>query len=88
MLSACCRRYYCYVKRQMEANVAEGAADARLPMAPPRLMAVIRDVMPEDGITCLDNGLYKVRALPSLPGQRPVHGERLSFCAWTTAFTK
>ena len=47
----------------MEANFAQGASDASLPMSPPRLISVIRAAMPEDGITCLDNGLYKVRAL-------------------------
>ena len=35
-------------------------------MAPPRLVALIRHAMPEDGIVCLDNGLYKARS-PSTP---------------------
>ena len=56
-----CARFYCYVKRQMEGSFTEGAADASLPMSPSRLISVVRDIMPEDGITCLDNGLYKVR---------------------------
>ena len=56
-----CARYYCYVKQQMEGSFREGAADASLPMSPPRLISVVRDIMPEDGITCLDNGLYKAR---------------------------
>ncbi len=29
-------------------------------MTPPRLVALIRHAMPEDGVVCLDNGLYKV----------------------------
>ena len=62
LYGARCARYYCYVKRQMEGSFAEGAADASLPMSPPRLISVVREIMPEDGITCLDNGLYKARA--------------------------
>ena len=50
------------MKQQMEDSFTEGAADASLPMSPPRLISVVREIMPEDGITCLDNGLYKVRA--------------------------
>lgn len=30
------------------------------PIAPPRLVADLRRAIPEDGILCLDNGLYKV----------------------------
>ena len=36
------------------------AADARFPIFPPHLVAQVRECMPEDGIICLDNGVYKI----------------------------
>ncbi len=46
----------------MALHMTQGTDDCALPMAPPRLVALIRHAMPEDGIVCLDNGLYKVGA--------------------------
>lgn len=54
------RRYFAYLSRQMALHMTQGTDDCTLPMAPPRLVALIRHAMPEDGIVCLDNGLYKV----------------------------
>lgn len=34
--------------------------DARFPIFPPYLVRAVREVMPEDGIICLDNGIYKI----------------------------
>ena len=34
------------------------AADSRFPILPPHLVQQIRDIMPDDGIVCLDNGVY------------------------------
>jgi len=56
------RRYFAYIARQMAKNLTWGTDDCALPMTPPRLVALIRHAMPEDGIVCLDNGLYKVSA--------------------------
>ncbi|GMM92835.1 acetolactate synthase large subunit [Qipengyuania sp. MTN3-11] len=36
------------------------AKDDRFPIFPPHLVQQIRDAMPEDGIICLDNGVYKI----------------------------
>lgn len=36
------------------------AEDARFPIFPPHLVSQIRSSMPEDGIICLDNGVYKI----------------------------
>src|SRR6185503_7786644 len=36
------------------------AADERFPIFPPHLVKQVRDCMPEDGIICLDNGVYKI----------------------------
>lgn len=42
------------------AHVAEGAKDARFPMLPQRLVAEVRKALPDNGMLCLDNGLYKI----------------------------
>ncbi|MFW2351214.1 acetolactate synthase large subunit [Qipengyuania sp.] len=36
------------------------AEDTRFPIFPPHLVQQVRDCMPEDGIICLDNGVYKI----------------------------
>lgn len=36
------------------------ADDARFPIFPPHLVQQVRDCLPEDGIICLDNGVYKI----------------------------
>ena len=36
------------------------AADARFPVFPPHVVQQVRECMPEDGIICLDNGVYKI----------------------------
>ncbi len=38
----------------------EGADDDRFPITPQRIVHDVRKVMPEDGIVCLDNGMYKI----------------------------
>lgn len=57
------RRYFAYIARQLAKNLTWGTDECALPMTPPRLVALIRHAMPEDGIVCLDNGLYKVRLI-------------------------
>ncbi len=48
------------VRRHGEAQLAEGADDTRFPIYPQHLVAQIRSVMPDDGMICLDNGVYKI----------------------------
>lgn len=48
------------VKRHHDAAIAEGADDPRFPVYPQRLVADVRAAMPDDGIVCLDNGIYKI----------------------------
>ena len=42
------------------AHETEGADDPRFPVYPQRLVADVREVMPDDGIIALDNGVYKI----------------------------
>lgn len=53
------------------AHTAPLAADARFPIYPPHLVGQIRSVMPEDGIICLDNGVYKIWFARGYPAYRP-----------------
>ena len=48
------------VREAGEAHVQEGAEDDRFPVYPQRLVSDVRQVMPDDGIIALDNGVYKI----------------------------
>ncbi|WP_322033303.1 acetolactate synthase large subunit [Paraburkholderia sp. J76] len=48
------------IKRHFEAHLAKGQHDERFPMYPVRLVHDVYGAMPEDGILCLDNGMYKI----------------------------
>ena len=41
-------------------RIAERSTDSRFPMIPQRIVHDVREVMPEDGIVALDNGMYKI----------------------------
>jgi acetolactate synthase-1/2/3 large subunit len=42
------------------ARIRDRADEDRFPMTPQRIVRDVRKVMPEDGIVCLDNGMYKI----------------------------
>jgi acetolactate synthase I/II/III large subunit len=42
------------------ARLADRATESRFPLTPQRIVHDVRQVMPEDGIVCLDNGMYKI----------------------------
>jgi len=42
------------------ARIGERAEESRYPPTPQRIVHDVRQVMPEDGIVCLDNGMYKI----------------------------
>src|SRR6202030_319523 len=42
------------------ARIADRAEESRFPPTPQRIVHDVRQVMPEDGIVCLDNGMYKI----------------------------
>jgi acetolactate synthase-1/2/3 large subunit len=48
------------IKAHFDAHLAKGQHDARFPLYPVRIVNDVQDVMPEDGIICLDNGMYKI----------------------------
>jgi acetolactate synthase-1/2/3 large subunit len=42
------------------AHLTDRATESRFPPTPQRIVHDVREVMPEDGIVCLDNGMYKI----------------------------
>jgi acetolactate synthase-1/2/3 large subunit len=52
--------YYHRVKEAVEESTNAGSDDDRFPMFPPRIVADVREAMPDDGIIALDNGVYKI----------------------------
>jgi len=41
-------------------RITARATESRFPLTPQRIVHDVRQVMPEDGIVCLDNGMYKI----------------------------
>src|SRR5258706_14462823 len=48
------------LRSRILARIADRAEESRYPLTPQRLVHDVRQVMPEDGIVCLDNGMYKI----------------------------
>jgi acetolactate synthase-1/2/3 large subunit len=59
-----------YRKAEVE-HTASLSGDARFPIFPPHLVQQVRDVMPDDGIICLDNGVYKIWFARGYTAHRP-----------------
>ena len=53
------------------AHTASLADDTRFPIFPPHLVQQVRDAMPDDGIICLDNGVYKIWFARGYTAHRP-----------------
>jgi acetolactate synthase I/II/III large subunit len=47
------------------------ARDTRFPLFPPHVVQQVRAVMPDDGIICLDNGVYKIWFARGYAAHRP-----------------
>lgn len=52
--------YFDTIRSHMNAHLEQGIDDDRFPIYPQRLVAEMRKFMPDDGIVCLDNGMYKI----------------------------
>jgi len=48
------------LREQILAHLADRATESRFPLTPQRIVHDVRRVMPEDGLGCLDNGMYKI----------------------------
>ncbi|WP_271077481.1 acetolactate synthase large subunit [Aurantiacibacter sp. MUD61] len=49
-----------HYRRAEEEHANKLKEDDRFPIFPPHLVRKVREAMPEDGIICLDNGVYKI----------------------------
>ena len=52
--------YFLVIKRQFEDLLIEQSNYSNFPLYPQKFVAEIRKAMPDDGIVCLDNGIYKI----------------------------
>jgi acetolactate synthase-1/2/3 large subunit len=59
------------VKLHGDSQLAEGRDDKRFPIYPQHLVHRIREAMPDDGMICLDNGVYKIWFARNYPGYQP-----------------
>lgn len=48
------------VREYHDSNILAGADDMRFPIYPQHLVKQVREIMPDDGMICLDNGVYKI----------------------------
>jgi acetolactate synthase-1/2/3 large subunit len=48
------------LRERILAHIGARADESRYPLTPQRIVHDVRQVMPEDGIVCLDNGMYKI----------------------------
>lgn len=48
------------LRQKILARINDRAEEDRFPVTPQRLVHDVRKVMPENGIVCLDNGMYKI----------------------------
>jgi acetolactate synthase-1/2/3 large subunit len=52
--------YFLGERSELWAKIAEKSEDHSFPVIPQRLVADVRKALPDDGILCLDNGMYKI----------------------------
>jgi len=52
--------YYGRIREEVESHLTKYSEDNRFPVLPQRLVHIIREQLPENGIVTLDNGVYKI----------------------------
>ncbi|MGB0910756.1 MAG: acetolactate synthase large subunit [Nitrospirales bacterium] len=52
--------YFRRVKQEIDGHVDDKSQNASFPIIPQYLVSQVRNIMPEDGIIALDNGVYKI----------------------------
>ena len=52
--------YFDRIKTEVESHLSKYSEDNRFPILPQRLVHIIREELPEDGVATLDNGVYKI----------------------------
>ncbi|MEM7676433.1 MAG: acetolactate synthase large subunit [Myxococcota bacterium] len=59
------------VRKDVRAHTQTHAKDTSFPVKPQHLVSVTRDLMPDDGIVALDNGMYKIWFARGYPAHQP-----------------
>jgi len=52
--------YFEKIKKEVESHLSKYSEDNRFPILPQRLVHIVREELPDDGIVTLDNGIYKI----------------------------
>jgi len=52
--------FFMGIRENVSSRLAKYEKDNRFPVLPQRLVKITRDVLPDDGIVTLDNGIYKI----------------------------
>ena len=63
--------YFGRVNSNVESHLSKYSKDNRFPILPQRLVQIVRDSLPDDGIVTLDNGVYKIWFARNYPCYRP-----------------
>ncbi|MFY0652833.1 MAG: acetolactate synthase large subunit [Cyclobacteriaceae bacterium] len=63
--------YYDKVKKEVDSHITKYFNDERFPLLPQRIVNQIRQLLPEDGIVTLDNGVYKIWFARNYPCYQP-----------------
>ncbi len=63
--------YFYRVRTALRKNLQRSAGDGAFPCKPERVVADIREAVPEDGILSLDNGMYKIFIGRGYEARRP-----------------
>ena len=52
--------YFGRIQEEVKSHLTKYSEDSRFPILPQRLVHIVREELPEDGIVTLDNGVYKI----------------------------
>jgi acetolactate synthase I/II/III large subunit len=63
--------YFNKIKQEVSTHLEKYSSDNRFPILPQRVVKIIRDRMPDDGIVSLDNGVYKIWFARNYPCYQP-----------------
>lgn len=63
--------YFNKIKHEVDSHLSKYSTDDRFPVLPQRLVNIIREQMPDDGIVTLDNGVYKIWFARNYPCYQP-----------------
>ena len=63
--------YFNKIKKEVDMHLSKYSADQRFPILPQRVVNIIREQMPDNGIVTLDNGVYKIWFARNYPCYQP-----------------